>query len=483
MMNKLHYLFYTALLLLAACRSGEGQNTANKLVADTTIVVIFKDAPHQLTTKDGNQTNAEAIYINGISHTPPVKGADTLRITTQATIEEISHVYLISDNIRFPLVAGDTVVFEYDSIRFPYPRSLVNETYTKLYNLRTTNPYYRMQDGYTVYAHVTQQRGFFSKEKDLFDRWQHYAERFKATLDSLSTTEDTLVMRLIDYYRVDLELENLFVEWSRQKPQYVPDNIAFQNYKLKSSLPYLDKIKNSKRLIEFTGLVVQPDWPKKEGDWHPEYAASFMNLVHMTREDSFPREIRKELLSCAKLFVTWGQAADTVIKYNELYIDLTGDTVAIQKLKKYKSSIEVYKDDISLTNLNGDTILFKDLMNQLKGKVVYIDYWASGCAPCRREMPSSNKLREEYKTKDVEFLYFALNDKTDAWKKAVRDDDLSSGKNYIINNSKGAKTLQELQVRTIPRYMIYDKTGKLVVPDAPRPSSTEIRKLLDRVLK
>jgi thiol-disulfide isomerase/thioredoxin len=62
------------------------------------------------------------------------------------------------------------------------------------------------------------------------------------------------------------------------------------------------------------------------------------------------------------------------------------------------------------TSLNGDSISVKDFI----GKIIVINWWATGCAPCRQEIPSLNKLVEKYKSKlDVVFLAVAYDNKKD----------------------------------------------------------------------
>jgi len=62
-------------------------------------------------------------------------------------------------------------------------------------------------------------------------------------------------------------------------------------------------------------------------------------------------------------------------------------------------------------NFNVKTIKGETLkLNELKGKVVVINFWFEGCAPCIAELPALNKLNEDYKTKDVVFIAFGKDD-------------------------------------------------------------------------
>jgi len=60
----------------------------------------------------------------------------------------------------------------------------------------------------------------------------------------------------------------------------------------------------------------------------------------------------------------------------------------------------------NVKTIKGETLK----LNELKGKVVVINFWFEGCAPCVAELPALNKLNEDYKTKDVVFIAFGRDD-------------------------------------------------------------------------
>lgn len=151
-------------------------------------------------------------------------------------------------------------------------------------------------------------------------------------------------------------------------------------------------------------------------------------------------------------------------------------------IEKYKLDY-TYSKDLSLLDEHGYKTTLQKVLDVNKGKLVYIDFWASWCAPCRQAMPSSHELKTKFKDKEVTFIYLALNDTKEKWKKASVEENLNGYKdNYFILNSKTSSFIDDLSIETIPRYLLYDKTQKLIHKNAPRPNDDEIIKKLNSLL-
>jgi thiol-disulfide isomerase/thioredoxin len=126
---------------------------------------------------------------------------------------------------------------------------------------------------------------------------------------------------------------------------------------------------------------------------------------------------------------------------------------------------------------------FKEVITAYKGQVTYVDFWASWCAPCRREIPLSAKLHEAYADKGVNFIYISTDEDLGSWQRACKNEKLPPSACYIMPKGKESAIAKQFEINTIPRYMLIGKDGKIIDTDAPRPSDPKIRKIFDGLLK
>ena len=214
---------------------------------------------------------------------------------------------------------------------------------------------------------------------------------------------------------------------------------------------------------------------------NPDYFAQFDTISNL---DFLSANAKRHFLANElKSIFKWGNR-DEIKKYCEKYIAIMGDSIAVNKLLADNNMDFSSTDQLLLIDKDDKQTNLQNVLEKNKGKVIYLDFWASWCAPCKRSMPEAKQLREEYKDKDVVFIYLAFNDEKIRWKAADSEHEVSYlSESYFITNSKTAQMIIDLKVRTIPRYLLFDKKGELLHQNAPGPHGKEIRKQLDKLLK
>lgn len=126
----------------------------------------------------------------------------------------------------------------------------------------------------------------------------------------------------------------------------------------------------------------------------------------------------------------------------------------------------------------------KTKLEDLRGKYVYIDVWATWCGPCIAEIPHLKKVEEKYHGKNIEFVSISVDVEKDydKWKKMVTDKQLGGVQLYADKNWT-SDFIKAFGINAIPRFILIGPDGKVIKADAARPSSVSLTELLDGLLK
>ncbi|WP_282124442.1 TlpA family protein disulfide reductase [Algibacter mikhailovii] len=155
----------------------------------------------------------------------------------------------------------------------------------------------------------------------------------------------------------------------------------------------------------------------------------------------------------------------------------------IEYLKTFSGIKEYYKE-LYFNDLQGNHLSFTEILEKNMGKLIYIDFWASWCRPCRSLMPESKNLQNKFKNKNVSFIYLSIDKDMNEWEKAASDEGIWRNKNnYRAINYPNSNFYKELAISTIPRFILLDDGGEILLHNAPSPDSGLAELLIEKYLK
>ena len=503
-------LIYT--ILVIGCMPISCQYTShNKDIVPNNITFIFEQTPKQrkFITPSGFQHFKDTAYLlsyldhNILREYSPTRELDTLVISCVNNFLEINF-YTYGDEC-FPIFfrQGDTIQVQFDSLAYPifssYSSNELSTTYNFLFNIKDRQVHWGLEaltclKDYSAYLRRVSdllQSPLFSS--DIKQRWRlDYI-----SIDSLQNAFHQYVINYreaLDHLKLSPEIAEPYLNYFNYLLQIKMQQFTLSDYLFGDPQPADTTIYHllSDSLIHYISYhtFVQRDLTQFEnksknipyigvsGGSFLDWRRSFDSIW---QEPRIPLETKKIALRyCLDKIVNYFAFSD-IKNYLERYQSITNDSLYVaQIVNKHRLDFST-NDQLLLTTPEGLNTDFQMVLSKNIGKVIYVDFWASWCAPCREEMPAAKELREAYRTKDVVFIYLALNDQEQAWRQALSQVQIErEPESFLITNPKTSQFLIDLEVKGIPRYLIYDKNGMLVHRNAPRPGSSEIRTILNQ---
>jgi thiol-disulfide isomerase/thioredoxin len=236
-------------------------------------------------------------------------------------------------------------------------------------------------------------------------------------------------------------------------------------------------------------------------------ARQYMNLYAKLNIGLLPEDQRVGLLPGEKLGRMINTITNDTLK-SFFLMDQMGE-IEVNNLSEFKATFEPYKKYANQGNVNqayqgvynlfiGDTAYIGKSaynfslpdtsgrmvsMKDFKGKVIFIDVWATWCGPCRGQFPFMKEIEEEYKNnKDIVFMGISLDRVRDRqkWLKFIRKENLHG---VQLLDDFGNAFGQPYQINAIPRFLLIGKDGKWIEIRCPLPEKKgELKKYLDNAL-
>ena len=308
-----------------------------------------------------------------------------------------------------------------------------------------------------------------STYKDFFPEFEAFlprADRFKEGIKTSNPRFNELMKRSIDFEKDLYALTFLYTPRSEhpQKEQY----IAYY-----STIVNADKFKDDAILDMPYGMDLVNRYILYASLQRGQAGGAFdrLSLIPDNR-------VKGELLVGQAMRLKSYFELKKFIEENERFLnDAQRELVEERCSEMYEAQKGQVAADFTYPDFSGKQISLADF----KGKVVLVDVWATWCGPCRGELPHLKKLEEEMKGKEVVFIGVSVDEAKDRakWNKFIVDEQLPGIQLFASGWSKITK---DYKIEGIPRFMVFDREGKIVDATAPRPSNPALKALLEEVL-
>lgn len=177
------------------------------------------------------------------------------------------------------------------------------------------------------------------------------------------------------------------------------------------------------------------------------------------------------------------QAPEDMAEVLEAYKKVSTDTEAHAKAEAVYAHYKQLREgmtalDFGMTDEKGK----KWHLSDFRGKAVYIDVWATWCGPCCAEIPHMERLAAHYaKDKRIVLLSISVDEKREKWTKKLAEDK-PKWKQFICLDAFRSDLCKNYDINAIPRFLFFDKDGKVISLNAPLPSSSDIIQYIDEHL-
>ncbi|MEM6719910.1 MAG: TlpA disulfide reductase family protein [Bacteroidota bacterium] len=175
----------------------------------------------------------------------------------------------------------------------------------------------------------------------------------------------------------------------------------------------------------------------------------------------------------------------SVNRLSPLYEDFIKTCSIENRMKLYNAFNKgIFKEKLTIPSdayVKSTDATLEEILSDYKGSIVYVDFWASWCAPCIDEVPASKKMQEKFKDKDIKFLFLSIDRDETSWKRAIAAYKIP-GIHIRFKKGKISSAIKNLISAGIPRYLIVGRDGKILDNDAKRPSDAKLVADLEKLL-
>lgn len=427
---------------------------------------------------------------------------DTLGLALRVSEGDSTHFYTY---LYLQPNTNIEVQFEKNDVQFSGDLAVVNNYLADLRKIdtrrtdyknvwSTANDRIKSKDSLEIYLTTIKSFGAdFDKKVSADASLSGYEKDF---LRSLNTSFETYRRLDFDHFKL---LADRYVYYDNE------DDVQIINYQDSVTQAYFSGLTINPHLLKFNGSLY--NWYLRIGNrlselmevyyrQHKDYNLSYDYLKTTVRSNAGLAPHHDFVLSN---LIASGYVLDGVA-YAKLYEIISGfkkDYPRSKYLPELEQILAEYAPlkpgapmkDFSMQDENGKTFRLSDY----KGKLIYVDLWATWCGPCVEEFPYSRKLAERYrKNQDLVFLYVSKDNNPKSWKSYLKKNLALKGVHAIqspievdYNHPKidSNDVMHLYKINSIPRYILIGKDGRIINYNADRPSELVNTKYLDSLLR
>lgn len=305
--------------------------------------------------------------------------------------------------------------------------------------------------------------------------------------------ENTLSKEFVNVVKLieQIKIGGFYDNYIQYHPRFAPDDTtsipsSFQEYIDAIPLDNVEKYIGIRDYKSFITMHYQKEMQKSvkaDTTLKPGSIAYYDKTIDAILALQAPEEVKESIgYSLVSSYSYMPDSLQQLIK--KRYKEIISKESYISEFEKTVATIDKTKPgtiapSFNYPNINGNMVSSESL----KGKVVYIDVWATWCGPCRGEIPSLKEMESELHDQPIAFVSISIDSDKAAWEKMVKEDELQ-GYQLFAEGAWRADIAKAYAISGIPRFIMVDKEGKIVNANATRPSDPKTKeKLLELAAK